>query len=37
MNRHKIWMFGAMLCLLGLGFSDTANGQITRRPRRRAE
>ena len=27
MNRHKIWMFGAMACLVGLGFSDTANGQ----------
>jgi uncharacterized protein (TIGR03437 family) len=32
MNRHKISMFGAMLCLLGLGFSDTANGQITTTP-----
>ena len=32
MNRHKIWMFGAMACLVGLGFSDTANGQITTSP-----
>jgi uncharacterized protein (TIGR03437 family) len=32
MNRHKIWMFGAMLCLVGMGFSDTANGQITTSP-----
>ena len=32
MNRHKIWMFGATVCLLGLGFSDTANGQITTTP-----
>src|ERR1035437_4709076 len=32
MNSHKFWMFGAMLCLVGLGFSDTANGQITTSP-----
>ena len=32
MNRHKFWMFGAMLCLVGLGFSDTASGQITATP-----
>src|SRR5271154_2481211 len=32
MNRHRIWMFGAALCLLGLGFSDTAKGQITTNP-----
>jgi len=27
MNCHKMSMFGTMLCLLGLGFSDTAAGQ----------
>jgi uncharacterized protein (TIGR03437 family) len=27
MNCHKIAMFGTMLCLMGLGFSDTASGQ----------
>src|SRR5580658_9495628 len=27
MNVHKISMFGTMVCLLGLGFSDTATGQ----------
>ncbi len=27
MNRLKISLFGTMLCLLGLGFSDTAKGQ----------
>jgi len=32
MNRHKFWMFGAMLCLVGLCFSDTAKGQITTAP-----
>jgi uncharacterized protein (TIGR03437 family) len=33
MNYHKISMFGTMLCLLGLGFSDTAAGQtITTQP-----
>src|SRR5271154_7076801 len=32
MNRHKIWMFGAMVCLVGMCFSDTANGQITTSP-----
>jgi uncharacterized protein (TIGR03437 family) len=32
MNQHKIWMFGAALCLVGLGFSDTASGQITATP-----
>lgn len=32
MNRHKIWTFGAIVCLVGLGFSDTANGQITTSP-----
>ncbi len=32
MNRHKIWKFGAMVCLVGLGFSDTADGQITTTP-----
>jgi uncharacterized protein (TIGR03437 family) len=28
MNVHKISMFGTMLCLLGLGFSDTAAGEV---------
>ncbi len=28
MNCHKISTFGTMLCLLGLGFSDTAIGQV---------
>jgi uncharacterized protein (TIGR03437 family) len=32
MNYLKISMFGTMLCLLGLGFSDTALGQITTSP-----
>lgn len=32
MNRHKNLMFGAMVCLVGLGFSDTAHGQITTTP-----
>jgi hypothetical protein len=32
MNRHKIWMFMALLCLALVGFSDTANGQITTTP-----
>lgn len=32
MNYHKISMFGTMMCLLGLGFSDTASGQITTSP-----
>ncbi len=32
MNYLKISMFGTMLCLLGLGFSDTAVGQITTSP-----
>ncbi len=27
MNRQKISLIGAMVCLLGLGFSDTAKGQ----------
>ena len=27
MNIQKISLFGTMLCLLGLGFSDTAAGQ----------
>src|ERR1700733_15951738 len=32
MNHHKISMFGTLACLLGLGFSDTASGQITTQP-----
>ena len=32
MNYLKISMFGTMLCLVGLGFSDTASGQITTSP-----
>ncbi len=32
MNRHKIWMFGAMVCLVSMCFSDTANGQIVALP-----
>jgi uncharacterized protein (TIGR03437 family) len=32
MNHHKILMFGTMLCLLGLGCSDTAYGQVTVSP-----
>jgi uncharacterized protein (TIGR03437 family) len=32
MKRHKTLMFGAALCLIGLGFSDTASGQITTVP-----
>jgi uncharacterized protein (TIGR03437 family) len=32
MNHYKISMFGTMLCLMGLGFSDTAVGQITTVP-----
>src|SRR5580698_1537224 len=32
MNHYKISIFGTMLCLMGLGFSDTAVGQITTVP-----
>lgn len=32
MNRQKISMVGALVCVLGLGFSDTAKGQITTTP-----
>src|SRR5580704_11746945 len=32
MNYHKISMFGAALCMLAVGFSDTALGQITTTP-----
>jgi uncharacterized protein (TIGR03437 family) len=33
MNHYKISIFGTMLCLMGLGFSDTAVGQtITTQP-----
>lgn len=32
MKRQKIWMLGPMLCLVGLGFSDTASGQIATQP-----
>jgi len=32
MNHYKISIFGTMVCLMGLGFSDTAVGQITTVP-----